>query len=64
MTRREGGREGGKKEGIEMNIPIKDTGTKNCLRNAKLYFWPEGCQPACEQNQHKEGWAGHSPLYT
>jgi hypothetical protein len=31
---------------LERNTPIKDTGTKNCLSNAKLYFWPEGCQHA------------------
>jgi hypothetical protein len=38
---------------LEMNILIKDMGTKNCLSNAGLYFWPKGCQPAHGQNQYK-----------
>jgi hypothetical protein len=27
---------------LELNITIEDTGTKNCLSNTKLYFWPDG----------------------
>jgi hypothetical protein len=49
-----------------VNIPMKDMGAKNCLSDTKLYFWPEGCQPARGQNQHKR--VGNlfpliSPLY-
>jgi hypothetical protein len=47
---------------LEMNIPIEDMGTKNHLSNAKLYFWPKGCQHARGQNQHKGGARSLFPL--
>jgi hypothetical protein len=28
----------------DISIPIEDTEIKNCLSNAKFYFWPEKCQ--------------------
>lgn len=40
---------------VRNEYPNKGTGTKNCLSNAKLCFWQEGCQPARRQNQH-QGW--------